>query len=391
MIDGQTDFTLGGRLKAPTGVTPAKVAAVAELVNETMSGSRSAKGVLEEAMVSSDAIFNLAYLSELNVLADFDKTEERNWSKIAGTRPVSDFRNVTLYSLRPDWSAGGTLGSGDPVFVAPRIPEGTNYPYAYLEQESNQQVGGIVKRGFKTGFTFEAFINDAVGFLQALPESMKGIALDTDEWEIFNALITGVTTSEQLDGGDIPWGEDVATVLPNAPISRNALVRAMIELSNREINSRKIVVNGGWSLVIPAGQRMWVEFILNVVSGPNSFTTQSGSGDGQSIYDFTLNGYNPLAGIEIIESEFVVDDAWYLIPKANQARRPVLELLQLVGHELPELRVEGNTGTYVGGSAISPFEGSFDNDSADFRLRMFTKGVLWTKELVVWSNGSGIA
>lgn len=385
-----SDFTLGGRLKPSVGVTPAKVAAVAQLVDETMSGSRSAKGVLEEAMVASDAIFNLAYLSELNVLADFDKTEERNWSSIATTRPVSDFRNATLYSLRPDWSSGGTLGSGEPTFVAPRIPEGSNYPYAYLEQESNQQVGGIIKRGFKTGFTFEAFINDAVGFLQALPESMKGIALDTDEWEVFNALITGVTASEQLDGGVIPWGDGTATVLPNAPISRNALVRAMIELGERTVNDRKVVVSGGWSLVIPAGQRVWVEYILNAITGPDSFSSQQGSGSGQAIYQFAINGYNPLAGIEIIESEFVTGTEWYLIPKANQARRPVLELLQLVGHELPELRVNGNTGTYVGGSAVSPFEGSFDNDSADFRLRMFTKGVLWSKELVVWSDGSGV-
>src|SRR5690606_19249312 len=149
------EFTLDGRLKAPVGVTEEKVEALRDLVDETMAGSRAAKGTLEEAMVSTDAVFNLAYLTELNVLADFDEFENRNWSKIATTRQVSDFRNVTLFSLRPDWSAGGTLGSGDPVFVAPRIPEGANYPYAYLEQESSQQVGGIVKRGFKTGFTFE--------------------------------------------------------------------------------------------------------------------------------------------------------------------------------------------------------------------------------------------
>ena len=377
----EDEFTLNGRLRVPVGVTEEKVQAIRDLVDETMSGSRSAKGTLEEAMVSTDAVFNLAYLTELNVLADFDEFQNRNWSAIATTRQVSDFRNVTLYSLRPDWSAGGTLGDGEPVFVAPRIPEGANYPYAYLEQESNQQVGGIVKRGFKTGFTFEQFINDAVGFLQALPDSMRGIAEDTDEWEVFNALITGVGSTEQLDGGPIPYGEDTATVLPNAPISRNALVRAMIEIGEREINGRKVVVSGGWSLIIPANQRMWVEHILNNVVGPLGYEDAG--------YQFAINGYNPLAGIEIIESEFVTGTNWYLIPKANQTRRPVLELLRLVGHDVPELRVQGNTGSYVGGGDISPFEGNFDNDTADFRLRMFTKGILWTKELIVWSTGAG--
>lgn len=375
-------FTLDGLVKPQLGVTEAKVAAARDLVEETMSGNRSAKGVLEEAMVSTDAVFNVAHLTSLNVLEDFPE-EERKWTSIATTRTVQDFRPVTLYTLRPDWSAGGVLGSGDPRFVAPRIPEGSNYPYAYLEQEVSQQQGGIVKRGFKTGFTFEAFINDAVGFLQALPESMRQIALDTEEWEVFNALITGVTDAEQLDGGAIPDG--TGTVLPNAAISRNALIRAIIELGEREIAGRKVLVSGGFTLLIPAGQRIWVEFMLNNVAlvGFDQGTDPS--------YNFTINGYDPLSGIEIIESEFVAEGHWYLIPKQNSARRPVLELLRLVGHEVPELRVQGNTGTYVGGGAVSPFEGSFDNDSADFRLRMFTHGVLWTKELIVWSDGSGTA
>lgn len=376
MAEYKNQFTLDGLVKPALGVSEEKVEATRELVELTMQGDRIAKGTLEEAMVSTDAVFNVAHLASLNVLADFPE-EERKWSQIATTRTVQDFRPVTLYTLRPDWSAGGTIGGGDPRFVAPRIPEAANYPYAYLEQEVNQQQGGVVKRGFKTGFTFEAFINDSIGFLQALPESMKQIALDTEEWEVFNALITGVGATEQLDGGAIPDGTE--TVAPNAKFSRAALIRAMIELSERTINGRKVEVSGGYKLLIPSGQRLWVEFIINSVS-------LEGFGDGP--FNFTINGYNPLSDITVIESEFIPAEAWYLIPNANQARRPILELLRLVGHEVPELRVQGNTGTYVGGGAVSPFEGSFDNDTADFRLRMFSKGVLWTKELIVWSDGS---
>jgi len=376
-------FTLDGELKPVIGVTEEKAAAAAELMGRTMHGDRISKGMLEEAITSTDAIFNVAHVAQVQLIQDFPEDDQRNWSSIATTRTVPDFRPATLYTLRPDWSAGGTLGSGEPVFVAPKVPEAANYPYAYLEQEVDQQQGGIVKRGFKTGFTFEAFINDSIGFIQALPTEMTGIAQDTEEWEVFNALLTGVTTAEQLDGGPIPYGEDTATVLPNAPISRNALIRAMIELGEREINGRKIVVSGGWTLLIPAGQKMWVDYILNNINGPLGY--EDGS------FTFTINGYNPLSGIEVIESEFITGTNWFLIPKANQARRPVLELLRLVGHETPELRVQGNTGTYVGGGAVSPFEGSFDNDTADFRLRMFSKGQLWTRQLIVWSNGTGVA
>jgi hypothetical protein len=375
----ENKFTLDGLVKPVTGVTKEKAKAVLDLSDRTMQGDKIARGTLEEALVSTDAIFNLAHVTSLNVLADFSEQPRNSDALGATTLVVQDFRPATLYSIRPDWSSSGTLGDGDPAFVAPRIPELANYPYAYLEQEVNQQAGGVVKRGFKTGFSFEAFINDSVGFIQALPNSMRDIALDTDDWEIWNALITGVGSSQQLDGGAIP--DSTATPAPNAPFSRAALIRAMIELGERELNGRKIVVSGGFKLVIPAGQKLWVDYILNNVIGPNGFD------DGP--FNFTINGYNPLSDITVIESEYTAANSWYLIPNANAARRPLLQMLRLVGHEVPELRVQGNTGQYVGGGLVSPFEGSFDNDSADFRLRLFNKGILWTPDLIVWSNGSG--
>lgn len=369
-------FTLDGRVKLVQGVTEAKAAAVTELIEQTMQGDRIAKGTLEEAITSTDAIYNLAHVASVNVLADFDE-EPRVWNQVATVRTVPDFRPATLYTMRPDWNAG-TLGDGEPRWVAPRVPEGANYPYAYMETEFSQDMGGVRKRGFKTGFTFEAFINDSIGFLQSLPESMRNIALDTDEWEVFSALINGVGSTQALAGGAIPDG--TATVAPNAPFSRNAIIRAIIELGERKINDRRVRTSGGYTLLIPTGQTPWVEYQLR-----NKVLT--GIEDGT--YIFNVQGYDPTAAVSIIESEFIPDDHWYLMPNQNAANRPILELLRLVGHELPELRVQGNTGTYVGGGIVSPFEGSFDNDTADFRLRMFSKGQLWTPDLVVWSNGSG--
>lgn len=389
MTEYKDNFTLDGRVKPPLGVTKEKAAAAAQLLDEVMSGDRVAKGTLEEAMVSTDAIFNIAHITNLTVVSDFAE-RERTWAQLGVQRQtVSDFRPATLYSLRPDWSAGGTLGDGDPRFVAPRVPEGANYPYAYLEQEVNQQAGGIVKRGFKTGFTFEAFINDSVGFLQALPESMRDIALDTEEWEVYNALVTGVGAAQELDGGALP-DPNAAAVAPNAPISRNAVWRAMIELGEREIQGRQVVVSGGYKLVIPAGTAQWVNWMLYGLV-PTGYNVGDPGTAPNTVAGFAFGAADPIAsaGIQIVESEFVPTGAWYLIPNANAARRPILSLLSLVGHEQPELRVQGNTGTYVGGGAVSPFEGSFDNDSADFRLRMFIKGILWTPELVVWSDGTG--
>ena len=366
-------FTLDNRLKPQAGVTKAKVAAVKSLVESAMSGSAISAGTLKETMTTSDAIFAFAYLTNLNFIPQYDNAP-RTWNQIAGTFRVSDFRPATLYSLTNQWQ-DGVLGDGDPAHVAPVVPEGKPYPFAYMAG-SESTSGGVVKRGFKTDFTFEAFINDPVGFIQALPSEMLQVALDTEEFVIYNALISGVGAGQELAGGTTADGTVVAA---NSPISRAAIARAIFELSQREVNGRKIVVNGGYNIVVAQGQGQIVNFILNQTYQ----TLQDGS------FALNISGYNPLANVRTVESEYVTGNNWYLIPQPGATRRRVLDLGLLIGHETPEIRVENATGTYVGGGAVSPFEGSFDTDSARFRLRQINGGLLWFPDHVVWSDSSG--
>lgn len=376
-------LTLDGKIKLDPRVTEAKVKAVKELAEATMSGNRQAKGILEESITTSDAIYNYAALVNANVLPEFDETPN-TWDTLASVRLVSDFRAPTLYSILPEYQPG-VVGSGTPRGVLPVIPEAAAYPYATLEEETST-VGGIRKHGLKAGFTMEAWLNDSVGALQAIPDSFRRLARDTDEAEVYTALVQGTTAASDLAGGEVPTG---ATVAANAPLSRDALIRAIIELSERQIKGRYVRITGGYNLIVPRGQGVFANFILNQTLG------QLRNTDGGTEYIYDLNGgYNPLGNINVIESEYIVstgtDVPWYLIPQNGATGgRPVLELLRLTGHELPELRVNNATGVYVGGGAISPFEGSFDNDAADFRIRTFARGILWSPELVVFSDGSG--
>jgi len=366
-------FTLDGRLTPPAGVTKRKVEAVRELVEKALRGNRIAAGTLQEAVTTSDASLNLAYLVNLNVLPQYDEAP-RVWNQIAGVRSVSDFRPAVLYSLVGQWE-DGVLGDGSPRHVAPTVPEGAPYPYSVMAGEESASEG-IKKRGFKTAFTFEAFINDAIGFLRNLPNEMLQVALDTEEYEVFTALISGVGADQQLDADTNPDG---TTVVANAPLSREALIAAKAQVAARTINGRPIQVTGGWKLVVPVGRKTYADFILNM----SLAQIQDGS------LSFVATGYNPLSDITAIESEYVTGDAWYLVPVPGATRRPVLERLQLIGHEAPELRVQNLTGSYVGGGTVSPFEGDFDTDSAEFRIRLIGNGTLWTPDAVVWSDGSG--
>lgn len=374
MTDYKDLFTLDGRVKPVAGVSKAKVAHLKSLVESALRGNRAAAGTLVEAVTTSDAAFNLAHLVNVNFLPQYDEAE-RTWTEIAGTRPVSDFRPAVLYGMQGEWEPG-VLGTGTPAHIAPVVPEATAYPESTLAGEESQS-GGIQKRGFRTSFTFEAFINDAIGWLQALPGEMLQVALDTEEYEVYTALIGSVGVDQQLDAGTNPDGTQVAA---NSVLTREALIQAVTQLSSRTVNGRVVRYSGGFNLIVPVGQRLNAEFIINSLA-LTSIT------DGDLV--FSANGYNPLSNISIIETEYVTGTQWFIMPKKGTTRRPVLERLQLIGHETPELRVQNLTGSYVGGGTVSPFEGSFDADEAAFRVRLLGRGINWSPDAILWSLGTG--
>lgn len=376
-------FTLDGRVEVVPGVTKRKVEAVQNLTERHLRGDRIASATLHEALTTSDAIFSAAHLATLNFLPNYDEAP-REWRTVAGTRQVPDFRPATLYSLNRSWTDGNgdsnvlSNGAGGTRHGAPEIPEGTAYPYAYIGGQ-NAEGGAVTKKGLKTDWTLEARINDGVGVIDTLPGELNEVALDTEEEEVFLALTGFVraTASTQLAGGAVPTG---GTVVANAPFSRDALIRAQIELSERVINGRKVRVTGGYNVLVPTGQGIFAQFVLN--------QTFAEVKDGNFVLN--IEGYNPLAGITVVETDYLSGTEWILMPKPGATRRPVLDRLTLRGYETPQLFVDNHVGIPIGSSSIAPFEGSFAADVITLKLRQFGGAAVWDNgQAIVYSEGDG--
>jgi hypothetical protein len=374
-------LTLDGRLKLVPGVSAAKVKAVKDLTERHLAGDRIASATLLEVMTTSDAMFNMAHLATLNFVPNFDEAA-RKWQQIATVRAVPDFKPPTLFSINKSWTDGdgesNVLGAHG---EAPEVPEGSAYPYAYISGQVNAGAG-IKKRGFKTDWTLEARINDSLGVIDALPEEMRAVALDTEEADVFGALIAQTPVGSQLAGGTVPTG---ATVPVNAAFSRDALIRAIIELSLRQVNGRVIQITGGYNLLVPVGQSIYVNFILN-----QTLAAFESNGTPNLLYQIA-GGYNPLANVTPIETEWLTGTQWMLMPAKGATRRPVLDRLELRGYQTPQLFVKNDGGNYVGGAAVSPFEGSFDADVITLKLRQFGGAVVWDNgAAIVKSSGAGV-
>lgn len=367
-------FTFDGRLKPVNGVSAVKVEAANALLTRAMRGDKIADGTLQEAFSTSDLQFNLAYLVSQEVLPQFDEAE-RTWSQLAGTRTVPTFDNVRLFSLFNNGLTGAGIREGG---GAVRIPEGAPYPHVTVtgQEALYKKIG---KNGLRFAWTWESNINDLAGFFAGLPAEILQVALDTEQAEVMDALLEGVDKEARaLEGGTLP---DESVVLPNSPLTPNALREAIREVAARTVNGRTIGRITGWNVLVAPGKADFIEFqlsqsIIQIV-------------DGNIVY--SAGDRDSLSNITVIEDDRIEGDEWYMLPKPGSYRRPVLELARLRGHETPELRVQNATGQYFGGGAVSPFEGSFDNDTIDMRLRYVAGGLLWTDDPIVYSDGSGVA
>lgn len=372
-------LTQDGRLTVVNGVNERSLRRVKEMFEQYSEGDLVAGARLQEALTSSEAILNFAHLATINFLPDYDEAE-RTWRTIAATRTVNDLRPATLWSLNREWNGAVDAAGG----VAPVIPEGTAYPYAYISGQTSEGAG-VVKRGFKTDWTLESRINDGLGVLDDLPGEMLEVALDTEQADVFGALVTQGKT-HGLEGGEIPDGRSVPV---NAPLSREALVRAVIELGERQINGRNIKVNGnGYVLVVPVGRKMFVDFMLS--QSYASLATDGATAD--SVLTFNINGVNdPLSNLTVVEAEEVTGTEWFVLPKPGATRRPVLDRLALRRFETPQLFVDNWTGTPVAGGS-SEWAYSFNADVITLKLRMFGGGTVWDDGLgIVYSEGTGVA
>ncbi|MFZ2912426.1 MAG: hypothetical protein WAZ75_05050 [Candidatus Absconditicoccaceae bacterium] len=379
MREYKDKFTYDGRVQVVPGVTKRKVAAVQALTEKHLAGDGIASATLKEALTSSDAIFSAAHLATLNFLPNFDEAP-RTWRSIAGIRTVSDFRPATLYSLNRSWTDGdGGSNVLDSYGGAPTIPEGTAYPYAYISGQ-NAQGGSVTKKGLKTDWTLESRINDGLGVIDELPSELTSVSLDTEEADVYSALLPFVrtTAATELDGGLVPTGN---TVLPNATLNQDSLIRALIELSEREINGRKIRVTGGYNLLVATGQGIFAQFILN--------QTFSQVVDGSFVLN--IDGYNPLAGVSVVEVDYLVAPEWIVLPKPGATRRPVLDRLELRGYQTPQLFVDNHVGIPIGAASVAPFEGSYAADVITLKLRQFGGAAVWDSgAAIVYSTGLGV-
>lgn len=382
------DLTCGGRLTVSPFVNERKANAMAEMIAGAKLGGYAgerARTDLRETLSTSDAPHSFAALVNLRNLPQYDEVEP-DFDPIVTTETVPDFDPIQFFALKSNWKNLEHGKDNDGNRIAPLVEELGNYQYAFGYTQVDTSLA-VQKRGFRTGWSLERGTKDTFGLVTRFPQDMFRVGTKTDSYVVIRALTEGVTSASALDAGTDPISGNA--IPANAPISGEALRLAIRQISQRtDADGNRVPVPSRFRLVVPVGTAQDVELSIALARGVATINNGSLTINAANLPGDTLGR---IAGI--IESEFVEDDHWYLVPEASSVEIPAIVRVQLAGYTIPEVYVSNWNGSPVlGGASNSPFQAySFDNDSIDLKYRQFTNAALFSEDAIVHSDGSGQA
>ena len=323
--------------------------------------------VLNEAISTSD--LNAAFVTNINaaVLKQYND-EELMWKRIAKRNVVQDFKPQYFkefdwdFDLQVDELHGHQVPSGSLA----RVPELDEYPtFRFSTAEKQFQ---IYKHGARLPFSWEAVINDEWGFIASIPGELTARALRTEESEVVSSFVdANGPRADVFVAGVNPVKTEFALTLDN-------LKAAKTEISQRKVNGRNITVNK-YALVVPPALEETAKSILAITQyeetvtiggAERRYTVATGNGDVELVV---------MPSLAWVDKSNNVANTWYLVPAGGSdgTRDTILQNF-LRRHESPELRISGNTGTYLGGGAVPGLEGSLLNDDVQYRVRHVVTG-----------------
>lgn len=381
------DLTANGRLTVSPFVNERKALKMAEMIEAGRLGGyagQRARTDLQETLSTSDAPHAFTALVNLRNLPQYDEVQP-DFDPIVQTELVPDFKPIEFFALKTNFAGLENGKDNDGERIAPKVAELDTYQYAFGYTQIDTSLA-VEKRGFKMGWSLERGVNDPFGLINRYPGDMLRVGLKTDQYVVYRALRDGVTNASRLAAGTDPITGD--TIPINAPISGAALRAAIRQIGKRkDADGNPVPVPSRFRVVVPVGTSEDVQLSIAIARG--LATVQ----DGSITYNASgLRAFDSLGRIAgIIESEWVADGYWYLVPEAGTTEIPALVRVQLQGYTAPEVYVSNWNGAPVlGGASSNPFQAySFDNDSIDLKFRQFTNAAIFNEDAIVWSNGSG--
>jgi hypothetical protein len=234
-----------------------------------------------------------------------------------------------------------------------RVAEATAYPARDIDEQEYDF--SVEKYGDRISLTWEMLVNDELGAFRNLDSVLAADARFTEGTVTADAFLNAARSD--LNTGFFGSVENTA-------LTAESLQAAIEALSSKRNEAGQTMVRPQLKLVVAPA----LEFLAKQLVAAVEVRTTSGNR--------TTVSNNPLAGIVdvVVEPNLLrntnakANTTWILVP-APGAARPAVVTGFLQGHEVPDLRVKNDQGVRPGGGSIGAGEGSFDDDTVQYRVR----------------------
>lgn len=345
-----------------------RVARALDLV-EGVSVGNIAPNRLAEAMGTSD--FPLLMGAALDgVLVKAYKSWPTSYREWAMVSPVNDFRDVARYEVT---GGDGTL---------PEVGTQKEYPATSLSEAKT--TFRVKKYGTRLALSWEMIKNDALGAFADIPRRF-GLAAARTEEKFATSLVVGAS------GPDSTLYTSAQGNLLTSPLSTAAVqegFQAMSEMTDADGNP---ILNRPTVLAVPPALEVTADNIINALT----IRAQTGGG-GTSEQAIETTNWIKAGGLKkavlpyapILASTANAHTQWYLFADPFEGRAAV-EVAHLRGHEAPAIFMKSPNAIGLSGTSASVFDGDFDTDSIQYKVRTVFGGRQGDYRFTVGSTGAG--
>lgn len=319
-----------------------KVLGAAKLFNEAQRGGHIAVARFKEAMSTSDFPLLLSKGFEVEAI-QAQKDAVKEYEPFALERKVPDFRKKKLRDL-----------FGNTEFEP--VAEGEEYKADTLDELEVEY--SVSKFGRRFGYTWELALSGDFTDMADFPRRLGNGAVETSNRNVFSTFVseTGPRT-------------DFFTTPGTAKLSPENLQKAVEAFALREDHRGDLVDTTGLVLVVPPTLQIEAQRIV----GAAELELEVAEGNKKT----KTRMQNPFSGmVQVVVSRKLVEidksanrgTTWYLLAGKGSTTPAVLHV-SLLGHENVDIRTKRDQGNRVGGGEIPFEEGSYLDDTIDFRGR----------------------
>lgn len=317
------------------------------LFQKAMDGDLRSRAELQEALSTSDfpIMLNAAYGREL-------QTEYAGiapiWQRFARRLTVPDFRERKLVDI---------MGGRGALSL---VKQAAEYP-ARSASESERSFS-VAKYGARFPLTWEMIKNDDLGAFRDFPQRLATAAREQEDRNALKPMFNadGTALSAFL----------TARAVTGTALSMASLNEGLTAISQRidEEDDRPVLMPNP-ILMVPPSLEMVANQIIATTElrlGNTASTARRVAGNGLvATPTVVVNPWLPIVGRGYAN----INTAWFLLPAPTESVKPALGVAFMAGEETPDLRVASEAGNRVGGGAIAPEEGSFNDDTVQYRVR----------------------